>query len=133
MLNSLFFFSVKLLYYLVILIHVSLFCLSMNINRKIDVGLNNGVCLYDPTTLVMTCQCCGLATGRFGMIFSLVLFKRSFLFIDFVKFFLIHVIVQFHIVLMVVHVFLALVQHQCVFAQVTLVVNLFSEANIDIS
>ncbi|CAF3707629.1 unnamed protein product [Rotaria sordida] len=27
--------------------------------------LNGGVCLYDPTTLAMTCQCCGLATGRF--------------------------------------------------------------------
>jgi hypothetical protein len=80
MLNSLFFFPVKLLYYPVILIHVSLFCLSMNINRKIYVGLNNGVCLYDPTTLVMTCQCCGLATGRFGMIFSPFYSKEFFFF-----------------------------------------------------
>ncbi|CAM4752695.1 unnamed protein product [Rotaria magnacalcarata] len=27
--------------------------------------LNGGVCLYDPMTMIMTCQCCGLATGRF--------------------------------------------------------------------
>jgi hypothetical protein len=36
----------------------------INRNRRIFVGLNNGVCLYNPITMNMTCQCCGLTTGR---------------------------------------------------------------------
>ncbi len=55
-----------------ILIHVSLFYLIISINKEIFVGLNGGVCLYNPITLSMTCQCCGLATGRFEIICYLI-------------------------------------------------------------
>jgi hypothetical protein len=46
-----------------------------------------------------------------------------------VKFFLIHEIVQFHIVLMVVLVFLMLMHNQCVFVQVILPVNISLKTN----
>jgi len=63
-----YFFLVKLVCCLVILIHLSLFNWIVSFNRDIFVGLNGGVCLYDLTTLTMRCQCCGLATGRYLII-----------------------------------------------------------------
>ena len=59
-------FVVKSRCFLAIPIHVSrsLWSVVDGIGMPFSIGLNKGVCLYDPITLTMTCQCCGLATGR---------------------------------------------------------------------